>query len=62
MCFPLWHGTDTEGVLFKKYHNKLNQNALFDAPEIAKEFLKYYLSFDWTETGEYTITEVRLVS
>lgn len=61
MCFPLWHGTDTEGVLFKEYHDKLNQNALFNTPKIAKEFIKYYLSFDWTEKGEYTITEVRLV-
>ncbi|MBN2181022.1 MAG: hypothetical protein JW715_03850 [Sedimentisphaerales bacterium] len=62
MCFPLWHGTDTEGELFKEYHAKLNQNALFDTPEIAEEFLKYYLSFDWTEhVGDYTIIAIRLV-
>lgn len=62
MCFPRWHGTDTEGELFKKYHDNLNQYALFDTPEMAREFLEYYLSFDWTEhIGEYVITEVRLV-
>jgi hypothetical protein len=62
MCFPRWHGTDTEGELFKKYHDNLNQYALFDTPEMAREFLEYYLSFEWTEhVGEYVITEVRLM-
>ena len=62
MCFPIWHGTDIEGELFEKYHDKLNQYALFSTAETAREFLEYYLSFDWTEhVGEYAITEVRLV-
>ncbi len=61
LCFPIWHGTDTEGELFKKFHDKLNKHALFDTPETARDFLEYYRSFDWTETGDYTIVEVRLV-
>jgi hypothetical protein len=59
MCFPRWHGTDTEGTLFAEYHAKLNENALFDAPEDADGFLRFYRSLDWTETGDYSITEVR---
>lgn len=62
MCFPIWHGTDIEGELFEKYHDNLNQYALFNTPETAREYLEYYLSFDWTEhIGGYVITEVRLV-
>jgi hypothetical protein len=60
-CFPRWHGTDIEGELFKVHHDNLNQYALFNTPKMARDFLEYYLSFDWTETGEYVITEVRLV-
>ena len=42
--------------------DSLNQYALFNTPETARDFLEYYLSFDWTEhVGEYVITEVRLV-
>lgn len=59
LCFPVWHGTDPEGVLFREHHEKLNRHGLFDTPEAAKAFLDYYLSFDWTETGPYVITEVR---
>jgi hypothetical protein len=56
MMFPRWHGTDEEWTLFLKYFNQLNPNGLFDTPEIAKEFLEYYLSFDWTERGDFYIT------
>jgi hypothetical protein len=62
LCFPMWHGTDSEGQLFKKYHEKLNEHALFDNPQIARDYLEYYRSFDWTETGDYNIVEVRLVT
>lgn len=62
MCFPIWHGTDIEGELFKMYHDNLNQYALFETPNMARDFLEYYRSFDWTETGNYIITEVRLVN
>ncbi len=59
MCFPRWHGTDNEGELFRPWFDRLNKNGLFDAPDVAEEFLKYYLSFDWTEhVGDYFITEV----
>jgi hypothetical protein len=58
MCFPRWHGTDPEGQIFLKYFERLNKNGLFDNPALASDFLAYYLSFDWTETGEYEIGEV----
>lgn len=61
LCFPIWHGTETEGELFKTHHEKLNRHALFDTPATARAYLEYYRSFDWTETGDYTIIEVRLV-
>ncbi len=62
MCFPIWHGTDTVGELFKMHHDNLNQYALFNTPNMARDFLEYYRSFDWTEKGNYIITEVRLVN
>jgi len=58
MLIPRWHGTDKEGALFKDYFDKLNKHGLFKAHDIAKSFLDFYLSFDWTETGEYEIAEV----
>lgn len=58
MLIPRWHGTDKEGTLFKDYFDKLNKNGLFETPDTAKSFLEFYLSFDWTETGEYEIAEV----
>lgn len=58
MCFPRWHGTDPEGVLFRDHFNRLNTNGLFDDAEHASKFLARYLSFDWTETGDYEIASV----
>lgn len=58
MCFPRWHGTDQEGALFSEYFKRLNSYGLFDSWNDANDFLTYYLSFDWTETGEYQIIEV----
>jgi hypothetical protein len=58
MCFPRWHGTDEEGTLFAGFHARLNENGLFNSPYDAKEFLDFYQSQDWTETGEYTIVAV----
>lgn len=60
MFFPRWHGTDDEGTLFLDHFKRLNAYGLFDTSEAATGFLDYYLSFDWTETGEYSITEVWL--
>ncbi len=59
LCFPLWHGTDSEGVLFREYHDRLNKHALFETSEAARDFICFYLSFDWTEQGDPVITEVR---
>ncbi len=58
MLFPRWHGTDQEGTLFTEHFQKLNRYGMFSSPEEASNFLRYYLSFDWTETGEYEIAEV----
>ena len=58
MLIPRWHGTDKEGLLFMEHFNKLNEYGLFPTALEAKEFLDYYLSFDWTERGDYFITEV----
>lgn len=58
MCFPRWHGTDNEGVLFRPYFERLNPNGLFDDPAEASAFLAHYRSFDWTETGDYEIAAV----
>ena len=59
MCFPRWHGTDEDGTLFQSHFQRLNQHALFDSAADAGEFLDFYLSHDWTETGEYVIAEIR---
>jgi hypothetical protein len=58
MCFPRWHGTDEEGTLFRKHFELLNANGLFGDASQAIGFLDYYLSFDWTERGEFKIVEV----
>jgi len=60
MCFPVWHGTDEAGELFAEHHDRLNKHALFGSQRDAENFLEYYTSFDWTETGEYAIAELRL--
>jgi hypothetical protein len=58
MLFPRWHGTDQEGRLFLPHFQQLNNCGLFPTPQQAKDFLAFYLSFDWTETGDYEIVEV----
>jgi hypothetical protein len=58
MCFPRWHGTDAGGVLFREHFDRLNVNGLFDDAAHASEFLAHYLSFDWTEKGDYEIVSV----
>jgi len=60
MLFPRWHSTDEEEELFLPYFRQLNEHGLFMTPEVAKEFLDYYLSFDWTEHDEYIIAEIYL--
>jgi len=59
LFFPRWHGTDPGGVLFRKYYDSLNGAGLFDTSESALDYLRYYLSFDWTERDEsFTSIEV----
>ena len=59
LFIPRWHGTDLEGILFQSYFSKLNPNGLFDTNEEAMDYLRYYLSFDWTERDEnFTSIEV----
>ncbi|MDQ7780082.1 MAG: hypothetical protein RDV41_10295 [Planctomycetota bacterium] len=52
LFFPRWHGTDPEGLLFKEHFDQLNRNGLFESNERALDYLRYYLSFDWTERDE----------
>ncbi len=56
LFFPRWHGTDQEGVLFRRYFDLLNPNGLFDTSELALDYLQYYLSFDWTERDDNFIS------
>lgn len=58
MMFPRWHGTDDEGTLFLEHFRHLNRHGLFDSKSDAEAFLHHYLSFPWTETGDYTFAEV----
>jgi hypothetical protein len=58
LCFPRWHGTDDEGVLFAEHFDRLNSNALFDRPSAAEAYLDYYLSIPWTERDEFSIAEI----
>ena len=36
----------------------LNPNGLFDDAETALRYMKYYLSFDWSERGEFCLCEI----
>lgn len=58
MLIPRWHGTDEEGTLFLEHFRKLNKYGLFSSAADASAFLQYYLTFDWTETGDYAVAEV----
>jgi len=59
LFIPRWHGTDPEGILFKDYFCRLNRNGLFNSNEETLEYLRYYLSFDWTEKADnFTSIEV----
>ncbi|HSB71285.1 MAG TPA: hypothetical protein VLT62_18310 [Candidatus Methylomirabilis sp.] len=59
LFFPRWHGTDPDGTLFREYFARLNPNGLFETNQGALEYLRYYLSFDWTERDDdFTSIEV----
>lgn len=58
MLFPRWHGTDEEGELFMPYFRQLNSHGMFATAATAQAFLDYYLSFDWTERGDFLIAEI----
>jgi hypothetical protein len=60
MLIPRWHGTDKEGTRFLEYFCQLNRFGLFSSPDASQAFLDFYLSLDWTETGEYATAEVFL--
>jgi len=53
-----WHGCDDEGTAFLDEFRNLNQNGLFDEVEAAICYMKKYLSFNWSERGEYCICEI----
>ena len=58
MFFPRCHGTDSDGTAFALYFAMLNANGLFETPGEAQAFLDCYLSFDWTERGDYCVAEI----
>jgi hypothetical protein len=53
-----WHGCDKEGTEFLDYFNVLNENGLFDKTETALDYMRHYLKFDWSERGEFCISEI----
>ena len=53
-----WHGCDDEGTAFQPYFEALNDNGLFNDVETAISYMKYYLSFEWSERGEFCICEI----
>ena len=59
LFFPRWHGTDPEGTLFRSYFDNLNRHGLFGNSVDSLGYLRYYLSFDWTERADnFTSIEV----
>lgn len=58
MFISKWHGCDDEGIAFQDYFAALNDNGLFDDVETAISYMKYYLSFEWSERGEFCICEI----
>ncbi|RPI00281.1 MAG: hypothetical protein EHM72_09700 [Calditrichaeota bacterium] len=62
MCFPRWHGTDEAGTLFADYHARLNAHGLFESQNDAVDFIRFYVSLDWRETGDYSVVEVYSLS
>ena len=53
-----WHGCDEDGTAFQCYYEVLNDSGLFNNVETAIAYMKYYLSFDWTERGDYCVCEI----
>ena len=53
-----WHGCDENGTAFSEHFELLNENGLFDDANTALGYMKHYLSFDWSERGEYCICEI----
>lgn len=61
MFFPRWHGTDSEGTLFRDFHQALNENGLFASSDMARSFADLYEAQDWAESGPFTVAAVFLV-
>ena len=53
-----WHGCDEDGTAFRDYFKQLNDHGLFNKADTAMSYMKHYLSFDWSERGNYCICEV----
>jgi hypothetical protein len=46
-------------MLFREHFERLNRNGLFGSNEKAFDYLRHYLSFDWTERADnFTSIEV----
>ena len=53
-----WHGCDENGTEFSSFFESLNEKGLFRDADTALAYMKHYLSFDWTERGEYCVCEI----
>lgn len=53
-----WHGCDSEGTLFIKDFQALNDCGLFTSEKDAYEYMMKYLNQEWAETGVFGIFEV----
>ncbi len=53
-----YHGCDDEGTAFSSVFLLLNDNGLFDDVATAESYMRKYLSYDWSERGDYCICEI----
>jgi hypothetical protein len=58
LLLPRWHGADEAGTEFVSEFESLNVHGLFRTAAGATAFIERYLSFAWSEPGEYHIVEV----
>lgn len=58
LLLPRWHGADKEGSEFVSEFESLNVHGLVPTRHGAAEFIERYLSFEWSEPGDYRIVEV----
>jgi hypothetical protein len=58
LLLPRWHGADAEGTEFVGEFESLTRDGLFATAAEVERFVERYLSFDWSEQGDYRVVEV----